>query len=524
MTVRTTGVAVVEALLANGVELVFGIPGTHSLELYRGMAERGLRHVVTRHEQGAAYAADGYTRATGRPGVVVTTSGPGLTNALTGIANAHADGVPMLVISPGIPTGRERQDTGWMHETKDQRSATDNLAARSIRVGTPAQAVDIVHETFARWAVEHPRPVHIEIPLDVLEAAAPEGGVAWARPYRPGADPAGVSAAADLIAAAEAITMVVGPGGLDAAAPVRALAAHLDVPVVTTTLAKGVVDEHHPCSVGEFFGERALAPLLEETDLLIVLGAGVPEMAERYPGFTGRIVRVDLDPGRLHRNAPADVALLGDVGLVATQLLSSVAPQRHRGGERAARARAGALAAMEAYTGRWRAIQDALQAALPPEVIVTGDSSQVSYRGTGPYWAFSEPRHYLVTTGYSTLGYALPAAIGAKLARPDTPVVALTGDGALMFCVQELMTVTDLGLALPVLVVDNHGFGEIRENMQDRSIPPFAVSLDTPDFLALARSMGWRAHAASDPEHAAGLMALGLAADGPTLVHLGVPA
>jgi thiamine pyrophosphate-dependent acetolactate synthase large subunit-like protein len=489
---HTTGTAIIAALAANGVTDVFGIPGTHNLELYRGLARQAaITHVVTRHEQGAAYAADGYARASGRPGVVITTSGPGLTNALTGMANAYADSVPMLVISPGIPAGLERQDIGWLHEVKDQRAAVDNLVTRSVRPATPQQAVDAIHETFARWAAERPRPVHVEIPYDVLEQPWDEpAGPRWPAPHRAAPAPAALAEVVRLLGRTGGVVIIAGGGSVDAAAAITKLAERIDAPVLTTTLGKGVIDESHPLAVGEFAASPAASALINGADLVLAFGTELGGFAGH--DFRGTLVRVDIDPAQLHKNVRAGIAIHADVRAAATALLASVVdPPIQRGAAAAAAAaRAACLEQIEPRAGKWRPVQEVLGKVLPADVIVAGDSSQVSYLGTGPYWRFAGPRSYLVTTGYSTLGYAVPAAIGAKVADPARPVIALLGDGALMFSVQELLTAAELRLALPVIVIDNHGFGEIRDNMVERSIPPMAVDLRCPDFVLLAQSLG----------------------------------
>ncbi|GAA1000164.1 5-guanidino-2-oxopentanoate decarboxylase [Acrocarpospora macrocephala] len=522
---RTTGTAVTDALRANGVTLAFGIPGTHNLEFYRGMAACSIDHVVTRHEQGAGYAADGYARSTGRPGVVVATSGPGVMNVMTAAATAYADSVPMLVLSPGVPTGLERSGFGWLHEMKDQRAAVDAAVTRSLRPGTPEQAVDAIHETFSRWAVERPRPVHIEVPLDVLET--PWSGQippVWPSACPAAAAPEAVDAAVALLGAASAPLIVAGGGAVAAAAALRALAERLDAPVVTTIGGKGVLDEEHPLAVGAFIGNPGVKSLVEAADVLLVVGSefGDAEIPRGSLTPAAQVIRVDLDPGQLHRNLRATLPIHADARLALRALLAGLtttaASNTSGGARRAQSARANCLTRAMESGGRWRAIQEALRAELPADVIVTGDSSQVSYLGTAPFWPFAAPRRYLAPIGFSTLGYGLPAAIGAKLADRDRPVLALIGDGALMFSVQELVTAAELGLALPVVVLDNHGFGEIRQDMIDRSITPYAVDLTRPDFVRLAESMGAHGVRAADETEAAKQAAAALGADRPTLI------
>ncbi len=526
MTPVTGGAAVVAALRAHDVRHVFGIPGTHNLEIYRYLTGSGITHIVPRHEQGAGYAADGYARTSGRPGVVITTSGPGLTNAITAIATAYADSVPLLVISPGVPRGRERADMGWLHEMKDQSATLDAVADRSIRCDSADDVVAAITSTFARWGVERPRPVHVEIPVDVLEGPWEARDVS--------ALPAGTAAAPDeqavqqsvrALAAAVRPVLVIGGGTRRAAATVTRLVEALDAPVVSTVNGKGVLPESHPLAVGAAIRLRAAQALINQADALIVAGSELGD-SDLWGGELapqGTVIRVDVDPAQLHKNLHADVAIRADVSAAFEALLeASAATTEGDGAGRAAAARQACAAECAAEARPWAPINEALWQALPEDVIVAGDSSQVTYYGTVHTWPFDRPGQLLYPTGYATLGYGLPAAIGAKVAEPDRAVIALVGDGAFMFSVQELVTAAELGLALPVIVVDNGGYGEIRRQMLERGITPLAVDLTTPDLAALARAMGCHGSAARDAEHAAELAAAALDADRPTVIVLRV--
>lgn len=528
----STGTVLVEALEAHGVRVVFGIPGTHNLELYRGLTRSGITHVAPRHEQGGGYAADGYARAGGRPGVVVTTSGPGLTNVLTAAATAYADSVPMLVLSPGVPRGRERADDGWLHEMKDQHAAADAVFDRSIRCGSPEAAVAALADTFARWRVERPRPVHLEIPLDVLEADCAAPVEVRPAPAVPGPPADLVARVAALLAEAQRPAILAGGGSVDAAGGLRQVAEALGAPVVTTAAGKGVLDERHPLAVGAFGGYDAAIELLAGADVLLVVGSEVGD-AEFGRGRlvpAGHVVRVDLSPAQLHKNIRADVPVLGAAAATLDALAALLGGDRAGGGDRvrgdgpgrAAAARGGCLAAAEAAGGHWRPIQDRLAEQLPEDTVLVGDSSQVSYLGSSPFYRMARPRQFLSPVGFSTLGYAVPAAIGAKLADPSRPVVALLGDGAFTFSPQELLTAAELRLPIPVVVVDNGGYGEIRENMRDRSIPALGVDLPRPDFPLLARALGCAGATAGSAEEVAALAAKALTADRPTVINLEV--
>ena len=517
------GAAIVDALVAHGVTDVFGIPGTHNLEIYRHLATSSIRHVVTRHEQGAGYAADGYARVSGRPGVLLTTSGPGITNAITALATAYADSVATLAISPGPPRGHVGKDVGWLHEMKHQQAALDAVCAASHRVEAADEIPDLLAEIFAGFRTSRPRPVHVEIPVDVLEGD-------WRRrPVHPLATPAleqpSAATVAAALMAAQRPMLLVGGGARTAAAQVRALA-DLGVPVLTTVNGKGVLDEQHPSALGASVRLPAAHRAMNDADLLLVVGSELGDSdlwgGRIDPPGPGRVlVRVDLDPHQLHKNVEASIPVLGD----AATVLAGVAAELTRSGYRAA-ARESVAATREeiardaaADAGPWAKLQRSLSAALPEDVVVAGDSSQVTYYGTVHYWPFTPSNRLLYPTGYATLGYGLPAAIGAKVAEPARPVLALVGDGAAMFSVQEILTAVQQRLPLPVVVADNGGYAEIREQMVDRKITPQAVDLNGPDLAALAESMGATGKRAGSPDEVAELAAKALHADGPTVIH-----
>lgn len=522
----TGGAAVVDALVAHGVRDVFGIPGTHNLEIYRYLGGSRIRHVVTRHEQGAGYAADGYSRVTGRPGVLVTTSGPGITNAITALATAYADSVPLLAVSPGAPRGQERADLGWLHEVKDQQAALDAVTGRSVRVETADEIPETVADVFEGFASSRPRPVHLEVPVDVLEGEWVRRAVPAPRPpARPATDNTKAGRIAELVTTAERPLLVTGGGARSAVDEVRALA-ELGIPLLTTVNGKGVLDERHPSSLGASIRLPAAQRVMNDADLLLVVGSELGDSdlwgGAVEPGKPGgrTIVRVDLDPAQVHKNVRADLVVVGDSKAVLGGVLEAL---RSGGGpavrkvDPAIRKAIDADAGMDA--GPWAAIQDALRHSLPADSVLAGDSSQVTYYGTVHHWPFTPDNRLLYPTGYATLGYGLPAAIGAKVADPSRPVVALVGDGAAMFSIQELATAAEQRLSLPVVVVDNGGYAEIRDQMRDRGIQPQAVDLPRVDLPAVARAMGGRGVRADDPGDLGRLAARALETDGPTLIH-----
>lgn len=513
---------------AYGVDTVFGIPGTHNLELYRPLVPLGFHAVTTRHEQGAGYGADGWAQQTGQPGVVITTSGPGLLNALSAAATAYAESRPLLILSPGAPRGREGADRGALHETKDPTGASGAVVAWSRRVASGTEAVQAVHDAFDLFRNERPRPVHIEIPLDVLEGPLDcPAELLVPRPAgepRPAA-PDQVTAAAVALAGATTPVIVVGGGAVPAAADVVRLAEAVDAPVLTSLNAKGVLPETHPLAVGAELRLAGARKLVAEADVLLVVGSKVGEAETWFEPLTppGTVIRVDLEERQLHANLRCDIGLLGDARAVVPQLVAALEgrpraarlPGREVVADLLPRLRAEATA----LSPELMAVADAVTAGLPAHTIVAGDSSQITYLAATSAIQVDRPGGFLYMATYATLGYGLPAAIGARVGAPDRPVVCLLGDGALMFSVQELVTAVEQRLDLVVVCVDNGGYGEIRQNELDRGIAPIGVELTQPDWPALATAFG--AHGTRC--EVAGLgsaVAAAIAAGGVHLIHV----
>jgi thiamine pyrophosphate-dependent acetolactate synthase large subunit-like protein len=522
---RNGGAAVVETLAAHGVDTVFGIPGTHNLELYRHLPRTAIRAITPRHEQGAGYAAEAYARVTGRPGVVVTTSGPGLTNVMTAASTAYAESQPMLVLSSGLPTGTEGRDLGQLHEAKNPAGAMDQLVRWSRRVRSADEAASAVAEAFGSFIGGRRRPVHIEVPHDVLEQGWTGEATVCAKAEAPQADPTTIRQVAEVLAAAAHPMIITGGGAVDAQAEVTALAEALGAPVATTVNGKGVVDEAHPLSVGASIRLRALQKAAADSDALLVVGSELGDSDLWGGQIRGRtVIRSDIDPAQLQKNCAADYELLGDAAATLTNLRASLPDAQPRSGapERAAALRAACREEAGADAGPYAEINAAVRAALPADAVLAGDSSQVTYFGSVHFFDTSAPRRFCYSPGYATLGYGLPAGLGAAIGRPEAPVAVLIGDGALMFSVQELMTLTEQRLSVPVVVVDNGGYQEIKDQEAARGIPPIGVELRTPDLAALAIAMGARGVRTTSTADLTELVSGALGADGPTLIHFDI--
>lgn len=519
----TGGEALVAALVDHGVDLVFGIPGTHNLEIYKHLALQGVGHVSPRHEQGAGYAADGYARTTGKVGVAVVTSGPALLNAATAVAQAWSDSVPVLVVSPGLPLRHPATGNGLLHETRDQGAAMRAVSAASLRATSVAEIPTTVAQAFALMTQGRPRPVHLEVPLDVLAESAEVTRVVPLPQAAPLPAEPSLADAATRLGSARHPVMIVGGGAKNAAAEVRELAERLGSPVVTTTNGKGVLPEDHELALGAGVHLPAVRALVEAADVVVAVGTELAP-ADLWYGplpVSGKLVRIDIDPVGVLTNAAPEVALLGDAAATLRELVKRLHQAPAELDTAAWRLRKREDSRREG--AEWMTLVDAMAAALPREVILCADNAMACYYGAMANLATHTPASFLFPTGYGTLGYGLPAAIGAKVGNPERPVVAMLGDGGVMFTVQELATAAVLGISLPVVVVDNTGYGEIRNEMVDRQDPVHAVDLPAPDFAALGRALGCHGVTLDDPRGVTSAIREALAADRPTVIHVRMP-
>ncbi|WP_125100179.1 thiamine pyrophosphate-binding protein [Leucobacter chromiireducens] len=532
---RTTGWLVIETIKNYGVDAVFGIPGTHNLEFYRPLAEFGIRAVTSRHEQGAGYAADGWSLQTGMPGVVITTSGPGLLNALSAAGTAYAESRPMIILAPGPARGKEFADVGTLHETKDQLSAAAAIVERARRVQTAIEAVAAVHEAFELFATTRPRPVYIEVPLDLLEEEigdeVPATALA-ARDFAPIAAPAAdvVAAAAAALAGAQDPVILAGGGSRAATAELRQLAERLSAPVVTTLNAKGVLDETHPLALGSNLRLAAARNRARDADVLLVVGAklGEAELWVDALEARGRVIRIDLLDTQIHKNQAAEIGIVADAAAALAAIGAALETQdlsaREAAAETAAASVVASRAAVRAESAELDPVNTALgeliASVLPEHAIVSTDSSQIAYWGLLNAITASVPNSTPYMGTYATLGYGLPAAIGSRIACPERPVFTVLGDGALMFSMQEFITVVEQGLDVTVIVVDNGGYAEIKQNEADAGIAPVGVVLTQPDWVAVATAFGGAGQRATNAAELTAAISAAGAAGGLQLIHL----
>ncbi len=526
----TGGEVVVAALAAHGVDLVFGIPGTHNLSVFDALRRYDIRTVATTHEQGAGYAADAYARTARRPGVAVVTSGPAVYNAATAVAQAYSDSVPVLLVSPGMPLGHPTggPGLGYLHEAKDQTGAMARIAEECLRPTDHQSVADAVAAAFASFGTGRPRPIHLEVPLDLLDQVG-NAHVAVAEPGpRAGADPVAVAAAAELLVGARRPLVIAGGGAIDAADVVRRIAERLAAPVVTTINGKGVLPESHRLSLGARLHADVVRDAVDRADALLVVGSelGNSDLWFGSPAPTGAVVRVDVDPRMADVNVACEVFLGGFAQESLAQLHAAIGgqvPDVREAGPWVRELRAGAVAASAAFGAVWLPWMEAMAGVLADDAVVVTDNAMCVYYGAIPNLPVNRPASFHFPTGFGTLGFTVPAAVGAALAAPDRQVVGITGDGGLLFTVPELAVAAAERLPMAIVVFDNQGYGEIRNEMLDRSEQPVAVAAPPRDLVLLAQSLGAHALRVADPAELAAELTAAQNRPGPTVVVVPEP-
>ncbi|MGO1119327.1 5-guanidino-2-oxopentanoate decarboxylase [Rhodovibrionaceae bacterium A322] len=524
---KSVGVALIEMLEHLGTEYVFGIPGVHTIELYRGLAASAITHITPRHEQGAGFMADGYARVSGKPGVCFLITGPGLTNAITAMAQAHQDSIPMLVISGVNNPASWGRKKGLLHELPQQHEMIRTLTPHAYSLSKAEDLPGLLQRAFEVFASERPGPVHIEIPLELMAQAMPafELPTPSAKPAHP--DQPDLDEALSLLSAAQNPIILAGGGCRGVGAEIMEFAHKLGAPVITTTNARsymGADPLHVPASA-------SIPPVREaisQSDVVLALGT---ELGQTDYDVYARgdfphldcLIRVDLDAEMLAQGPACRVALEGAVGPVLAELSAGLQRKPAQG-------------AAERSSAILRETEDDLDAAmladldvmdrlieLLPGCIMVGDSTQVVYAGNFLHRAGIPAGWFNSATGYGTLGYAPPAAVGAALANPEAPVVCLVGDGGLQFSIAELGAAVDAGTEVIFLVWNNGGYKEIETHMRAAQVSPIGVTPTPPDMEAIAQAFGLSYHRAAALPELEGAVKAAIASPGPAVLECLAP-
>ena len=516
------GQALIRALEMEGVDVMFGLPGGCILPVYDPLLESPIRHILVRHEQGAGHMAEGYAHVTGRPGVAMVTSGPAATNIVTPLCDAYMDSIPMVVITGQVPVSAIGTDA---FQECDTVGITRSVTKHNELVTDAADIPRIVREAFHIATTGRPGPVLIDIPKDIVDPRNPRSAMEWYWPsdsevvaampgYNPvmKGDPALIKAAAALIVAAERPVIYAGGGILKARAAeaLAALAELTDIPVVTTLMARGAFPDDHPLCLGMpgMHGNYTAVTAIQECDLLIALGSRFDDrVTGRVADFApkAKVIHVDIDPAEMGKVRRAEVPIVGDCRLVIEELVQAT---RDFGAPDSQPDRAAWRSRISGWQERFpltyepvepgaghvkpQHVVERLRALTPPDTIVCSGVGQ-HQMWTSQHWKFNYPYTWVNSGGLGTMGFAVPAAIGAKVGRPDRMVWAVDGDGCFQMTAQELVTASAERIPIKVAILNNAYLGMVRqwqEMFYGERYSEVYLSPDLPDYVKWAEAMG----------------------------------
>ncbi len=545
--------ALFRSLVEEGVEVIFGYPGGQVLPIYDALPSFPIRHVLTRHEQGAVHAADGYARATGRPGVCLATSGPGAANLVTGLATAYMDSTPVVAFSGQVPTALLGRDA---FQEADLTGMTMPITKHNYLVREPSDLPRVVKEAFHIATTGRPGPVLVDVPRDVQT-----GRLTFAYPtgvrlpgYRPAdrGDPARIAEAAAALRGAARPVVIAGGGVIASGASglLRELAGRLATPVASTLLGLGSFPADDPLFLGllGMHGTYAANRAVHEADIILAVGTRFADRATGPPdsfAAGARIIHVDIDPAEIDKNIPAAIPVIGDAGRVLEAILEEVVGLVGVAGAAGATG-SPAAAGREAWLSRIRgwaadartptAGETAPAAGIDPAAVIrvlaalAGDEAVVvtdvgqHQMWTALNWPFRRPRTLITSGGLGTMGFGLPAAIGAKVGRPGAPVILVTGDGSFQMTVQELGTLAAEGLAVKIILFNNSSLGMVRQ-WQELFHGGRLSEVDLgsrPDFPKLADAYGLKAVRLRDGRRLERALEEAMADPGSVLVELAI--
>ena len=526
------GQALIKALEAEGVEVMFGLPGGAILPVYDPIIDSPIRHILVRHEQGAGHMAEGYAHATGRPGVAMVTSGPGATNIVTPLCDAYMDSIPMVVIAGQVP--RPAIGTDAFQEC-DTTGITQSVTKHNFLVTSAADIPRVVREAFHIATTGRPGPVLIDVPKDIVDPTNPASAMDWYWPtdrevaaglpgYRPTTvgHPLKIRQAAELIVAAERPVLYVGGGILKARAAeaLRELAELTDIHVVTTLMARGAFPDDHRLCLGMpgMHGNYTAIMSMQESDLLVALGSRFDDrVTGRVPAFApqAKIIHVDIDPAELGKVRRPDVPIVGDCRLVIEELVKAV---RHLiDGGASFPDRQAWHSTLSGWQERYplayeppiegeslkpQMVLEHLRDSAPEDTILCSGVGQ-HQMWASQYWRFRHPYTWVNSGGLGTMGFSVPAAIGAKVGRPDRMVWAIDGDGCFQMTAQELVTASAERIPVKVAILNNAYLGMVRqwqEMFYEERYSEVYLSPDLPDYVKWAEAMGCVAFRVESPE------------------------
>lgn len=525
MSKMTGGQALAKSLHREGVRVIFGLPGVQLYHLLDGLYdESDIRFIPVRHEQATTYMADGYARASGDIGTALVVPGPGLQNASAGIGTAYSASSPILVVSGQIQRDFIGVDRGMLHEVNDQMDTIRPVTKWARRILKVEEVPEAVREAFRQLRSGRPRPVEIEIPPETL---ADTGDVKLLDPAEAIREPASadsVQAGAETLKGSRRPVILAGGGAISSGAgeALQRLAEYLQAPVLTTSEGKGALSDRHDLALGalRLRHDSITGDYLKETDVVLAVGTRLAS-PEILSGQT--VVQIDVDPAEIGRNYPKTVGLVGDAKKTLESLYDAVSvlvPARSGHEKDIAAIKEARRNSDHARQQPLAGFVSAIRNAVPDDGIIICGMTQVGYFSRS-YFPVYHGGTFFTSSYFGNLGYAYPTALGAKVARPDKAVVAISGDGGFMYNVQELATAVQQKINAVVIVFNDSAFGNVLRDQRDRfKGRVYGSELHNPDFMTLAKAFGVRGARATNAEELEIQLREALAVDAPTLIEV----
>ena len=519
MTRMTGGEAIVDSLLRHGVDTVFGLPGVQTYGLFDalGLQSNRIRLIGARHEQGAAYMALGYAKATGRPGVFSVVPGPGMLNTTAALCTGFGVNAPMLCLTGQVPSAFLGQGHGHLHELVDQLATMRSLVKWADRIDHAAQTPTLMARAFQEMMSGRQSPVALEMPWEQFSTPAEVlGQDPWALLAAPPPDPVLIAQAADMIRAAKRPMLYVGGGAIAASAQLRALGERLGAPVVSFRAGRGILPDSHPLALTAPAGHH----LWPDTDLLIAIGTRLEAPGWRWtaPPAGLKRIRIDIDPAEIRRAAPG-IGIIADASATLDALLAALPDAQPGWPDAVAAAKAANDRAIQKVQPHMEYLR-ILRSLMPDDSFVVDEVCQSAFTAS-----FGYPVHRpgeFVTVGYQgTLGAGFPIALGVKVGAGARKVVSLTGDGGFLFAGNELATAVQHGIALVTLVFNNSAYGNVMRDQKrlfNGRTP--GSGLQNPDFVKYAESFGARAWRVTSPDGFRPVLEAALEEPGPTVIEI----
>jgi thiamine pyrophosphate-dependent acetolactate synthase large subunit-like protein len=517
----------VESLVNEGLVNIFGIPGVDTLSVYDAFLDHpSIKAINVRHEQSAVFMADGYYRASGNIGVALTSGGPGALNTLTAMGTAHNDSSAILHLLNDNPAHVRAKGRGYFHDVRDQYGIFRPVIDFGYQATMPHEIPDSIRTAATALKSRRPKPAMVEIGGDAFKIHSDISIGEKSSSHRRKATDEELNQIVDALYQSKK-PMIWSGGGVvhaDCSAELIKFAETLNAPVITSQTGKGSIPFDHPLHVGNWSNEKPVREFIDDTDLVIILGSRL----SYFPTggwtlkFPGKVIQIDIDPAELGRNHPVNLGVVSDLGNALGRINTIIDSKKieFNTAERKPEIKA-LLDRIHRALGKPVEVEvlDQLRSALPPETIVFNDPTTIVF-WMRSYWKTYLPRTWFVPSGFGTLGFALPSAIGAKVARPDVPVVAMHGDAGVMFTIQDLMTAVEHQISVILFVFNDQGYGVERRHQDHLYGRRSGVDIKSPDFVGLAKSFGANAIRVDDLSKVGEAANVALNNVGPTLIEV----